>query len=289
MAMLRRKTSRRAESGRPRFPSAGVILATLSTVVALATGMFTLRDHIFPREAGTAEAISVPVYQQQVGDICDEVNANDRRRARDDKAIKRRLERVDTTLEQRNAVLDGVRRSAARSGQTLASFGGIATPEALAVMHHATEVAWNRNLARLREYALALDNAGTRRRFLGAVEDVAQQRPAIGRDGDRVRTGLERLGADSCDLVPTRVVASYTVPPLEQDDRPGSAENPHIANPPTSTPRLPGTPQPAPTTIPQDPAGSAAVEPRANTPDSGGATAPPSANQPAPATGGGED
>jgi len=220
MAKRRRKTSRRAESGRPRLPAAGVILATMSTVVALATGMFTLRDHIFPQESDLAAAISVPAYQQEVGEVCDEINVNDRRRARDDKAIRKELHRAKTTLAQRNALLDGVRRSSARSGHALATLSGLATPDELAAVQRDTEVVWNRNLARVRGYSMELDRAGTRRRMLAAVDHLAAMRPALARDGDRLRAGLERLGADRCDLEPPIVPKTYTVPPLRRDHEP---------------------------------------------------------------------
>jgi hypothetical protein len=51
----------------------GVWLATLSTMVGVATGMFTLRDEIFPNESGRAEA-SVPDFQRSVGQICQDLN-----------------------------------------------------------------------------------------------------------------------------------------------------------------------------------------------------------------------
>jgi len=282
MAKRTRRTQRRPatpERTRGRFPSAGVVLATLSTVVAVATGMFTLRDHIFPREAGTAAAVSVPAFQSEVGEVCDELNVNDRRRARDDKAIRRKLPRAETTLAQRNLLLDGVRRSATRSGHALASFAGLTTPEGLEGVRRETEAVWNRNLDRLREYAMRLDRAGTRRRMIVAVDQLAKQRPAIGHDGDRVRSGLERLGAESCDLEPSIVTSSYTVPPVrrEQED---DAVTPAVNAPPADAPAREG-PAADPPPVTGD-----GTTPGANTPS---APAPPRANLPGDtgATGGG--
>src|ERR671930_42815 len=136
--------------------NAKIWLATLSTVVGVATGMFTLRDQIFPSEGGSAAAISVPAYQQQVGRICDELNENDRRRAHEDATTKKRLDRATTTIQQRNALLDAVRRTTSRSGHALASFTALQTPESLSAPRRNTAAAWRRNLARLRSYALRL-------------------------------------------------------------------------------------------------------------------------------------
>src|SRR3954454_16754751 len=71
----KRKQSRPpADSAQRLTRSAKIWLTTVSTVVAIATGMFTLRDQVFPHAAGTATAESVVAYQQQVGRVCDEVN-----------------------------------------------------------------------------------------------------------------------------------------------------------------------------------------------------------------------
>src|SRR5690349_104823 len=108
----RRKTSRErpapAQKQSLLTRRATIWLGTLSTVVGLATGMFTLRDQIFPRESGTAQAGAV--YQQAVGRVCEQVNSDDSRRVRDFKAIRRQLPRATTTIEQRNELLDGQAR-----------------------------------------------------------------------------------------------------------------------------------------------------------------------------------
>ena len=296
MAKRERKKPSRTGGSRARLPAAGVILATMATVVALATGMFDLRDRIFPSESDTAAATSVPAYQSEVGEVCDEVNVNDRRRARDDKAIRRELRRADTTLEQRNALLDGVRRASARSGHALATFAGLATPDEMVVVHGDTETVWNRNLARLREYARELDQAGTRRRMLAAVGHLADQRPALARDGDRIRTGLERLGADSCDLETPIVTKTYTVPPLdrgEAEDVPAqSATTPDSQTPvgeDAAPPPASGGTGGANTPPSLDGAAPGAGIPSQPAPTTPGSGAPPSTNVPPPTGGGGAD
>jgi len=230
-------------------------LATLSTVVAIATGMFTLRDQIFPHEAGTAAALSVPAYQLQVGRVCDEVNSDEAHRAKEAEAIKKRLGVAKTTLEQRDAMLDGVRRTTARSSHAYASLNALEPPRSLAKVGHATEAAWERNLNRLRQYALWLDTARDRSDLITAVSRLSKLRPAIGKDADTLTTGLDQLGGASCRLDTARVVPTYTLPPLartkdrhltptlqlespapKQTASPGQTASPSTVTPSPSTP-----------------------------------------------------
>jgi len=180
--------------------------------------MFTLRDQVFPREAGTAAAVPVSVYEQHVGRVCDEVNDNDRRRAREEKTIRRQLQRAKTTIAQRNALLDGVRRTTTRAGQTLATFSALETPAALVATSRNTETLWSRNLARSRDYALSLERAGSRAQLLAALEHLSTLRPALARDGDKIRSGLQRLGAASCDLEAPIVIRTFTLPQLHKKE-----------------------------------------------------------------------
>jgi hypothetical protein len=221
-----------------------VWLATLSTVVGIATGMFTLRDQVFPREAGTAAAVTVSVYEQRVGRVCDEVNANDRARARGDRTIRKRLQTAKTTIAQRNALLDGVRQSIARSGHALAAFAALEAPQALASIRGRTQAAWSRNLARLRDYALRLDRSATRSQLLATVDHLATVRPLLAGDGVSLTSGLEHLGQANCDLRPPIVTATFTLPPLPahgHTSRPTHGKRPHINTPAPSEGANPGT------------------------------------------------
>lgn len=69
-----------------------VWLATLSTVVGVATGMFTLRDQVFPGEGSTASAVNAGAYQAHVGRICDEINESEKLRRQGDRKLARQLE-----------------------------------------------------------------------------------------------------------------------------------------------------------------------------------------------------
>ena len=186
-------------------------LATTSTVVGLATGMFTLRDELWPRESGRAEA-SLPAYQQSVGDVCGDLNAVERARVRDARRLARRLRSAGTAAAQRDAVLDSVRLTLAAGGHDLALFQGLDAPRALAQPHRATATAWSRNLALLRGYAHRLDASRNRRQMLAAVETLSRSRPALGRDGIAVRAGLVRLGGGRCRLDPPVIERTITLP-----------------------------------------------------------------------------
>jgi hypothetical protein len=110
--------------------------------------MFTLRDQVFPNESGSAAAVSRPAYEQAVGRICDELNDDDRRRALEANTIRKKLPRAKTTLAQRNLLLDGQRRTIARSGHALASFTALVAPHDLLAARRTTVAAWSLNLGR---------------------------------------------------------------------------------------------------------------------------------------------
>ena len=74
-----------------------VWLATLSTVVGVATGMFTLRDQVL-HPGGTEAKASMPEYQRSIDPICDALNRTESRRPRDVKRLRRELGRATTAL-----------------------------------------------------------------------------------------------------------------------------------------------------------------------------------------------
>ena len=294
----RRRNKRTAESAGDggwlrRYPA--VWLATISTVVGLATGMFTLRDQIFPREAGTAAAVSTPAFQQSVGEVCDELNTNDKARAREDRATGRQLKHARATVGQRNVLVDGARRITARTEHALAAFKALEPPEPLRGVRRATAAAWDRYVARLRDYALALDEVGTRAQLVGALGQLASAQPAFGRDSDAIRSGLVRLGGASCDLEPRIVTATYTLPPVKGPRRdPGSPAGPPPAPDPiasaTAPPSgaAPANPPPA-AAAPPPSNGPQTVQPPANHPPMPSRPQNPPANPPMGGGGGGGD
>ena len=300
--MAKRRQPRSTDPPRPAGPSrvaghrAKIWLATISTVVGVATGMFTLRDQVFPSEAGSAGAMSTPAYEEHVGRVCDEVNANDRLRAHEDSILRVGLPRAQTTIDQRNLLLDAARRTIARDGHALAAFTGLAAPDALAPVRHDTGTAWNRNLARVRDYALRLDDAGTRDQLVAALVHLSTVRPSIAADHVTVAAGLERLGAAECDLQPQRVTRTFTLPPPRAQHEPRThrtgqlpaTRRPSVTGQATRPAQTPATrPAPAPR---RSPLSAVPSRPGANTPmpsSTQPSHGPNSANTPGAGGGGG--
>jgi hypothetical protein len=225
MSRRRRKSSKQAAATHSLLGRRATIwLATLSTVVGLATGMFTLRDRVFPNESGSAAAVSLPTYQQEVGRICDELNEDDHRRAAEVAVIRKKLRRATTTLAQRNALLDGQRRTIARPGHTLATFTALATPDDLLAARRTTMAAWNLNLGRLRAYAQRLDRAGTRAELLAAIGYLSDLRPQLAETGVALMAGLRSLGGSSCDIRTPIVTPAFSLPAHRRTDGPGAAD-----------------------------------------------------------------
>jgi hypothetical protein len=234
-------------------------LGTLSLVLAIAAGMFTLRDQFFPNESGNAQA-SIPEYQHAVGDICGALNRGERARSRDSRGLPKRLQRARTTLAQRNAVLDSVRRTLASADHELALFESLVVPPTLTARHRAAAAAWNRNVGRIQDYAQRLDAAGTRAGVFAAVDVLARMRPALASDVVALDAGLVNLGGGRCRLDPPVVEPSFTLPRTAHH----AAPHPHRVNalsatqptkagptvPSTKTPTPVPTPTPAPTPTP---------------------------------------
>jgi hypothetical protein len=179
--------------------------------------MFTLRDQVFPRESGSAQAVSTPAYQQQVGRVCDELNTDDSRRARELKTIRKRLRRAKTTTDQRNALLDGQRRTIARSSHALASFTALESPKPLRATGSKTRAAWHRNLTRLETYAERLDRVGTRPELVAAIGYLSSLRTPLAQDGVKLMAG-RRLGGANCDLRTPISTPTFRLPPLRESE-----------------------------------------------------------------------
>jgi hypothetical protein len=234
--------------------------------------MFTLRDQVFPGEGGTARAVNEAAYRAHVGRICDELNESEQARRRDDRKVARELKATRGTMAQRDTLLDAARRSAARSSHTLSEFAGMEAPRVSAAVHKAAVVRWRRNQDRVLAYVERLDRTSNRKGLEAAVDRLSRERSALARDSQRVNEGLERLGADSCDLDPPVVTKAITLPaaPTPRPSKPaaGGSTGAVAAKPqPTATtaPRV-NTPTTSPRVNTPSPANSAPPRPRVNTP-----------------------
>lgn len=198
----------------------GVWLTTLSTAVAVATGMFTLRDQIFPQEAGNAPA-SIGQYEESIAEVCSELNHAEQ--ARKDTASRhaQRLRRAPTTLAQRNALLDSARQSLTTSEYLLGRFASLEAPRARNAQQRETKVAWSDIVTWLRDYVQRLDAAASRRDVLAALGALPRMRRALAPDYLARAAGLGTLGDGRCRLerqsdIPTLTLPRVQTPSLEQ-------------------------------------------------------------------------
>jgi hypothetical protein len=190
-----------------------VWLGTLSTVVAIATGMFSLRDQIFPSDAGTATA-SASVYETSVGEICMALNQANSALMQNADNLANRLANARTPLAQRNAVLDSWTVVLNSSQYELGLFEGLDVPGAFDAREHVTAAAWNRIVARLRGFTRQLDDVSDDAALIAAVQTL----PAIGEanatDVVTRTAGLTELGGGRCVLNPPANPPTITIPPL---------------------------------------------------------------------------
>jgi hypothetical protein len=271
----RNSRSHPRRTGRPERRTASwshrpaVWLATLSTVVGVATGMFTLRDQVFPGEGSTAGAVNAGAYRAHVGRICDEINESEKLRRQGDRKLARQLDSARGITAQRDLLLDAARRSASRSSHTLSQFAGMRAPSDSAAAHRTTVAVWRRNLQRVLAYVERLDRASNRKGLMTAVDRLSRDRTALALDGQRVNEGLQRLGADNCDLQKPVVPKTINLPGAPKPRRTKSA-------PTKGSPRA--TPTPPPTA--SGSATSPSLDPRVNTPSTSPRVNTPSTSLP---------
>jgi hypothetical protein len=242
---------------RPRHGRFIVTLGTLSTVIAVATGMFTLRDQIFQRESGSALA-STAAYQLAVGDICSEVNEAAAATTKDNQDLRAALADAKTVTQERNALLTAAKAGAHRAHDGVAALMGIVPSDDGKSVHRATTTAWKRNAHRLDAHAQRLDNATSQRDIQRAMASLSAARPAIAEDRTAVRAGLEQLGGTEC-----RLERADADPPISLPRRLNKPNHHDAAVPVTSSP----SPSEHTTTgQPSIPDGPDASPPQATTP-----------------------
>jgi uncharacterized membrane protein YgcG len=191
----------------------GVWLGTLSTVVAIATGMFSLRDQIFPSDAGTASASS-GVYQTSVGQICMALNQANGALGPNAANLARRLAKAETPLAQRNAVLDSWNVVLNGSQYELGLFEGLDVPGGLVAREHVTAAAWTRMVARLRGFTRRLDAVSDDAALMAAVLTLPAMGQANAVDLVTRTAGLTDLGGGRCELASPAYVPTITLPLL---------------------------------------------------------------------------
>jgi hypothetical protein len=212
-----------------------VWLGTLSTVVAIATGMFSLRDQIFPSDAGTATA-SASVYQTSVGEVCMALNQANSALGQNADNLANRLAEARTPLAQRNAVLDSWTVVLNSSQYELGLFEGLDVPSAFDAREHVTAAAWNRIVVRLRGFTRQLDDVSDDAALIAAVQTL----PAIGEanatDVVTRTAGLTELGGGRCVLNPPANPPTITIPPLPGAATVGVNVTPSMTSSPREAP-----------------------------------------------------
>jgi hypothetical protein len=192
-----------------------IALATLATAAAIASGMFTLRDTLFPDETGRAEA-SLVDYHRQVAKVCAQLGVGDRGAVAIGRRLRTRLRRARTVLAQRNALLDAVRSTNARSAYELSVFKGIAIPPSQAGRHRAALALWNVNQDRVMTYQERLDGADDVAALVAAIRYLGSMRADLARGAIDLRGGLLGLGGAGCVLKPPVVLDTITLPRLRR-------------------------------------------------------------------------
>lgn len=144
-------------------------------------------------------------------------------------------------------------------------------PRASTAAHRAAVVRWRRNLDRVLAYIERLDRTSSRKDLEAAVDRLSLDRSALARDSQRINEGLERLGADNCDLDPPVVNKSIKLPaaPTPRPSKPSKSEgSPGVGGTQQGstqgTPRV-NTPHTTPSLTPT-PANPAPPSPRVNSP-----------------------
>jgi hypothetical protein len=187
-------------------------LTTLSTVVAVATGMFSLRDEILPQQAPEADA-SVSLYEQSIGDVCRAVNEAETARGRNDRRLAKRLRQGNlSAFAQRDALLDSTRMIVENSEHALAAFNGLDAPPALRAREHQTTVAWDHIVAQLRGYMRRLEVVGTREDLSATLKTLPAMRIQLAADRLDRASGLTRLGGGRCTLDPPIATMTISLP-----------------------------------------------------------------------------
>jgi hypothetical protein len=206
----------------------GLWLTTVSTVVAVATGMFTLRDQIFPSDSSTASA-SPAAFEGSVADICTALNAAEAARPRQTRALMAKLRAARTPTDERNDLLNSWDVSLDVQQTQLAALEGLEAPDGVRHVFQTTKTVWDADLTRIRGFAQRLDSASSSRQLLAAIDTLPAVEGAIGAGKVTTDAGLTRLGGGRCTLQQPADVPVVTLP--------ASVKLSPAVNPPATRPK----------------------------------------------------
>lgn len=220
------------ESSRKPWWRAGrptVWLTTLATVVAVATGMFTLRDQIFPSQSGSAPASELQ-YSTGVSSVCDALNEHDMQRANGVSKLRRQLAHYTTPLAERNAVITAWQGVYDNASHELAVFKGLEAPDDDLVTERETARTWTATLDVQLGLMQRLEAVGSYARLVAVVRTLPRIDRMVETDSNAIDGDLEKLGDGHCDLTTPLQTRPVTLP-----TPPGRRSTPQVVNPPDPT------------------------------------------------------
>jgi serine/threonine protein kinase len=228
-------------TARPEFaahrPSRRVAwLLAVGVAAGVATGMLVLGNG----GSGGADPPSSPAaYRERVVEVCENVNAADRRSRREAATLRRTLRDAPSTRTQRDAILVATRASISLSGRNLADLRSLEPPANSRILHRTVEQVWDQSLARLRAYAVRVDRSSTGPELLRALDTLSKWRPAWQEEKVTVTAGLQKLGGEGCRIhkFSDRPIP---LPPLEGEDGLPDVRPPEF-RPPSDEAPAPGT------------------------------------------------
>jgi hypothetical protein len=195
--------------------------------------MFALRDAVFPRQSGQADAALVD-FQRSVAAVCAGVDDAELDVAAIGKRLSTRLRSAKTFAAQRSALLDAAHRTNSRSAQELAAFKAISSPPSSAGRRRATIANWTTNQGRLGRYEQLLDRARSEADLRAAIEYVTTIKPKFAADAIDVRAGLINLGGGTCSLKAQTTFATPTLPRPATKSRASSSRRAAPPRPPAA-------------------------------------------------------
>ncbi len=184
-----------------------VWLATLSTVVATATGMFALRDYIFASDSpagrthlAAAQNDAAATYQAAVARTCGRLYRNDKDTAENFRRFQVRLAKFDSGYDERNALVDVVGSSADRSRKALSTFQALEVyPSMLAPSARRVARAWRAKVRRLDAYTDDLRDAQSFGALVDAVSEYGDRRARDRADTAVMVKNLVKLNPQRCE------------------------------------------------------------------------------------------
>jgi serine/threonine-protein kinase len=286
----KRSRAPKARRGPRRVPALGMVLAVLIAaivLVVLVTGGGSGGGG--GGDAAPAGATLVE-YQQQVGDICAELNRTNRKTARRARPYQKRLNRAKDLTALRNVIVEETQQRIGTASSLRASLVGLEPPDAAAAARQRdTARAWERNVAAFQAYRDRLKDVRNYDDLVKKVRAFDKRRTSVERTSADVRAGLERLGGPACRLQTPPVSKPVSMPadPEAAKEAEASSSSGVDTQPPASQP-APDTQPPPVSSPPPDtnpPAPATPPSPDTNPPQTG--APPPDATPPISGGGGG--